>query len=279
MKMKKNILYVLASLIMMSVACEKKIEEVVFEGGTAPVLTASKSGTIPLSFVDKDKEGVKFNWTNPNYMFSTGLSSQTVNYNLEFDTTGANFKSNKKVTRSYAGDLNVSLTQQQVNDIILNSMELAVSVPHNIDVRVVARANNTEGTVLYSNVLKFTATPYATPPKVDPPTNSTLWIIGDASPNGWNNPHQASFLTSHQFTKLSETVYELTIALPGGGGYKLIQEQGNWGTQYHMLAGGTWEAGEFEKKDSDPHFPGPPTAGTYKITMNFQNAKFTAVKL
>jgi len=58
----------------------------------------------------------------------------------------------------------------------------------------------------------------------------------------------------------------------------LIQTQGVWGTQYHMLAGGTWEGGDFEQKDSDPQFPGPPSPGTYKITVDFQRGKFTAVK-
>lgn len=45
-----------------------------------------------------------------------------------------------------------------------------------------------------------------------------------------------------------------------------------------MLAGGTWEGGDFEKKDSDPQFPGPPTSGTYKITVDFQRGKFIVVK-
>ncbi len=67
--------------------------------------------------------------------------------------------------------------------------------------------------------------------------------------------------------------------MPGGGAYKLIQEQGVWGTQYHMLLGGTWEGGDFEKKDADPGFPGPPSAGTYKITVDFQRGKFKVVKL
>jgi hypothetical protein len=66
--------------------------------------------------------------------------------------------------------------------------------------------------------------------------------------------------------------------MKGGGAYKMIQEQGNWGTQYHMLNGGTWEGGSLEKKDADPAFPGAPTAGTYKITVNFQTGTFSVVK-
>jgi starch-binding outer membrane protein SusE/F len=45
-----------------------------------------------------------------------------------------------------------------------------------------------------------------------------------------------------------------------------------------MLTGGTWAGGEFEKRDADPGFPGPPTAGRYKITVDFQLGVFTSEK-
>jgi hypothetical protein len=88
------------------------------------------------------------------------------------------------------------------------------------------------------------------------------------------NPYDGS----QKFTRNSNTLFELVVAMPGGGNYKLIQEQGNWGTQYHMLTGGTWESGKLEKKDADPGFPGPPSAGTYKITVNFQDGVYNVVK-
>lgn len=73
--------------------CEKKENRVVFEGGTEPVLSANKTGTIPIAFLTKDQEAVRFSWTNPNYKFNTGVSSQDVNYTVEIDTAGANFLS------------------------------------------------------------------------------------------------------------------------------------------------------------------------------------------
>lgn len=128
-------------------------------------------------------------------------------------------------------------------------------------------------------MLKYTVTPYAIPPKVAPPTNGTLWITGDAAPSGWSNPLEAPHNQNQKFTQVSPTLYELTLSMPGGGNYKLIQIQGDWGSQYHMLAGGTWESGDFEKKDADPGFPGPPVAGNYKISVDFQRGKYTVTKL
>jgi hypothetical protein len=126
--------------------------------------------------------------------------------------------------------------------------------------------------------VRFTATPFAPPPKVEPPTDNTLWTVGDAFPSGWNVNLPAPYNTSQRFTRISNTLYELVVDMPGGGRYKLIQKLGEWSTQYHMLDGGTWDGGQFEKKDSDPGFIGPPSAGKYKITVDFQLGIYTVVK-
>lgn len=269
-------LIVLLSTIVWS--CKKDENKIYFEGGTAPALTASRTGTIPLTFATKDQEAIKLTWTNPNYKLTSGLSSQNVSYLVEIDTTGANFTNPNKKIISISNEMSLSITQNDFNDYLLNQLQLAAGVSHNVEIRVTSTL--TGNTVpLYSNILKFTVTPYAIPPKVEPPTNGTLWITGDAAPSGWSNPLPAPHNNNQKFTKISNTLYELTLSMPGGGAYKLIQEQGNWGTQYHMLAGGTWEGGDFEKRDADPAFPGPPSAGNYKITVDFQRGKFTVVRL
>jgi hypothetical protein len=154
-------------------------------------------------------------------------------------------------------------------------MNLNEDVPHNLEMRLRSTLGN--GSVpLYSNTTKLTVTPYLDV-AVPIPTTGTLWIVGDATKNGWDNPVKAPYDISQKFTKVSNTLYELVVDLPGGGNYKVLQDNGRWDTQYHMITG-TWESGSFEKKDSDPGFPGPPTAGTYKITLNFKSGKYTVVK-
>jgi len=277
--MKKSIIQLLSGALLLTlVACEKEENKVYYKGGTAPVLTANKTGVLPMAYADGDKEAVGLTWTNPNYDFNTGLSSHSVTYTLEVDTTGANFTNPKKKELPILSDLGKSITQFELNDYMLNQLGLRAEVPHNIEMRVKSTIAGSVATALYSGTLKFTATPFVTPPKVPVPTAGTLWMTGDAAKSGWSNPLPAPYDLNQKFTKIDNTTYQLTVALPGGGGYKLIQEQGNWGTQYHMLAGGTWEGGDFEKKDADPQFPGPPAAGTYKITVNFQSGKFTVVK-
>jgi starch-binding outer membrane protein SusE/F len=274
----KNRLLILFSLFLLILAsCKKDENKIYYEGGTAPQLTATVSNTIPLSFANKDKEAMTLSWTNPNYMFTTGVSSQDVNYVIEFDTVGANFTSPQKQSVVVSKEMSKTFTQNQINDYLLNQMGLEVNKPHQVEVRVKSTLANNSAP-LPSNVLTFTATPFSIPPKVEPPAAGTLWMTGDAAPSGWSNPLSDPYLTSQMFTQVSPTEYELTVTLPGGGNYKLIQENGVWGSQYHMLTGGTWQAGDFEKKDSDPGFPGPPTAGTYKIKVDFQKGKYTVTK-
>jgi hypothetical protein len=249
-------------LTLVFASCKKDEHKVYYKGGTAPVLTSSVSGTtIPLSFANKDQRAIKLSWTNPDYMFTTGVSSHDVAYQIEIDTAGSNFTYKDRKVISLSSDLSLDITQNTFNDYLLNQLQLKPGMPHNIEIRVKSTLDNNSAS-LYSNVLKYTVTPYAIPPKVEPPTAGTLWATGDAFASGWANPLGAPYATSQKFTQVSPTLYELTVSMSGGGGYKLIQEQGQWGSQYHMLAGGTWEGGDFEKKDSDPQFPGPASGGT-----------------
>jgi len=256
-------------------SCSKDEKQIYFEGGTAPVLTANKT-VISLSFLNKGDEAIAFSWTNPNYQFTTGISSQNVSYVLEIDTTGSNFTNPNKKELAISMDLSITIVDSIFNDYLLNQLALVPGISHNLDIRVKSTLINSS-VPLYSNILKYTVIPYAIPPKVVPPTAGTLWIIGNAVAGGWDNPIPAPYDVSQKFTKVSETIYELTVPFIGGGGYKLIQENGVWATQYHALNPAPFTGGDFEMKDSDPQFPGPAAAGTYKITVDFQRGKYFVV--
>jgi len=255
-------------------SCSKEEDREIFLGGKAPVLSASVSGTIPLGFATENNAAVKFSWTNPDYDFASGISSQDVNYTLEIDVSGKSFNSPNKKAVSISKELSVSYTQKEFN-IILSDLQLKLNAPAAVDVRIIASLG-ASATSLASNVMKFNVTPFAPPPKVPVPTAGTLWIIGDAVASSWNNPLPSPFDASQKFTKVSETLYELVANFVGGGAYKLIQENGVWGTQYHMVEGNA-NGGTFEKKDADPAFVGP-VAGKYKISVDFQTGKFTVTK-
>jgi len=261
------------------VSCEKNVSTIYYEGGTAPVLAASPSN-VTLEPGQESNKALTLSWTNPDYKFTTGLSSQNVSYTLEFDTLGGNFSSGKKFTAgAIANDLSKTYTVGELNGVLGNSMALPTNPrrDYTIQVRITSRIGSAVG--LTSNIVSFTAKPFPPPPKVQLPGAGNLWITGDAVASNWANPLPVPYDATHKFTKLpSNTDYELLINMNATGGYKLIQIQGDWSTQYHMVAGGTGSAGSFEFGDANPAFPAPGTAGLYKLSFHFQTGTYTVVK-
>jgi len=268
-------------------ACKKQGTDVVYKGGTAPVLTATLNDSIPLSNANAKSQAIGFAWTNPNYQFSNGPSSLNVTYNLQFDTLGANFTSPHMQTVQVSPDLSKSFTVDALNSLVANGLQLAYDQPHTLQVRVVAEiAPYTSGSagiaMLNSNLLKFTVTPYAPPPAVTPPASGTLVLVGgDPLLGGWSNPVPAS----QQFTRVSNTDYQLTIALSGGDPtngndqYLVLPVNGSWSHKYACASTSAqpFSGGSFGL-DQSSNFPGPAAAGTYKFDVNFQTGTITVTK-
>lgn len=265
----------LITAVVLLSSCEKAENKEIFLGGRSPVLSASVSGSIPLSFATQDNPAVKFSWTNPDFEFASGISSQNVTYLLEIDEAGKNFAGPNKKSISISNNLSVQYSQREFN-IVLSDLKLRLGQSAAIETRISASLGS-EATKVSSNTLRFNVTPFAPPPKVPIPTQGNLWVIGDAFESGWNNPLPAPFVNTQKFTKVSETMYELVVNFKGGGAYKMLQDNGVWGTQYHMVQGDA-TGGTFEKKDADPAFVGPSTPGSYKIVVNFQDGVFTVTK-
>lgn len=278
----KNIFKIIAGLAIVSmivISCKKDDKQVLFNGGTEPVLTSSlASGSVlPLSFANSRNVVLTLNWTNPEYEFSTGVSSQDVTYTVEIDTVGANFTNPKRQQITVANELSVSITDSAMNDYLLNQLELRVGTPHQIEIRVSAAIGAAEATRLHSNTLNYTVTPYAIPPKVAPPASGTLFLVGSASPGGWNNPVP---VPSQQFTRISETLYELTVDIVPGGSYLFLPVNGSWSAKYGTVGGNNTNAvggGDFKAEGGD--MLAPSTSGSHKIVVDFQRGKWTITKL
>src|ERR1700722_591394 len=86
-----QIILLAGSAMVLFSSCIKEQSTVVFNGGTAPLLTSTATDSIPLPASDTTATAVTFNWTNPGYTFTNGISSLDVNYYLEVDTVGDNF--------------------------------------------------------------------------------------------------------------------------------------------------------------------------------------------
>lgn len=261
-------------------SCDKDEHKVFYEGGTPPQLSGSlpSGAVLPMSYTTSNEEAVKLMWTNPNYQFNTGVSSHDVTYYIDIDTAGSQFTNPSMQTLSVSKDLSKSFTQAELNGYLLNQLQLAVSMPHTIEMRVrsVLRNNTVP---LVSNVLQYVVTPYAIPPKITPPASGTLYITGSATAGGWMGSGDPELL-SQKFTQVSPTLYEITIDLIGNGSYTFVPVYGDWSKKYSIKVKNDPAliyGGDFQEGGED--ILAPPVSGTYKITVDFQRGKFIVTKL
>lgn len=267
----KHRLLLFAFCVAVLFACKKDENKIYFEGGTAPVLSASTTAPQVLTDANKNNTAIRFSWTNPNYQFTTGISSQNVTYILQVDTT-VNFTNPDRQEVSISNDLNVTLTVKELNTI-LSKMNLMENMPHNVAFRIKSVLGS-NAVPMYSNVIQMTLTPYLDVAVPVPPTGE-LYLTGDATASGWtNNPP-----VSQKFTKESSVVYSITTNLQPGFFYKFLSTPNQWQPQYGGSSATGGDLGFNMGTSSDPAaIPTPSQAGSYKITVNFKTGKYTVVR-
>lgn len=262
-------------LVVTLVGCKKEENRITFEGGTNPVLTANSLAPRVLAIANRDVLSLKLNWTNPDYRFTTGVSSQDVNYLLQFDIEGANFGSAKKFEKAIAKDLSISMTTGELNTALL-SMDLPENVAAKLEVRVISTLTN--GSVpLTSNVLKMTVTPYL---DVVYPVPANLYITGAATPGNWMGGGDPELLTQ-KFTKISSSEFQISsLNMKASQGFLFVPVYGNWSNKYGFTGAGLGnnpDGDSFKPEGSD--FVSPGVAGNYRINVSFKTGKYTFTKL
>lgn len=287
-----NFSFVLAGVLLAS--CEKTENKVYFEGGTPPNLTASTT-TVRLEAGQENNQAIRFNWTNPEYRFNTGVNSQNVSYTLEMDTVGGNFNSGAKVSLVIANELSVAYSVGDFNKILTTGLNGGkgmnlVNDPRRI-YTIEARVSSSIGNavkLLSPNKVTFTASPFPPPPKTATPFNDEIWLVGGASPGNWNLPRDMnpSVAASQKFTRRSRTQYDLVVNLNANNGYLILPSAGSWDNKYSLedgltdaqraaLSGG----GDFIYRQSGgSDFMSPTPGGTFKISLDFQLGKFQVVR-
>ncbi|MBS4044419.1 MAG: SusE domain-containing protein [Chitinophagaceae bacterium] len=267
MKQLTKLLFLAAIVSIGFGACKKEENQIFSQSSTPPVLTATKT-TMVLNINEKDNPAFTLNWTNPNYTFTTGLSSQDVNYTIQIDKSGSNFSSAALQEIAITKDLSKTFTVKEFNTLVAK-MNIPENVATPLNVRVKAFLGN-NSLVVYSNILNITVTGYL---DVVYPVPANLFIVGSATPGGWNNPVP---VPSQQLTKVGSTTFTITLPLNGGQSYLLLPVNGDWGAKYGCMGGNN-----SNNPNGDDFRPGggdilaPAVSKTYTLTLEFKTGKFT----
>lgn len=251
------------------IACQKEEALPYYTTGTASVLSSSSANVAP-AVADSDKVAVTLSWTSPQY----ATDAATVKYILEVDSSGRNFSKSLKWT--FTGTRSKDFTAKELNAILLG-FGFNFNVASAIDARVTSSYGNNND-VKVSNTLKITATAYKVPPKIAIPASATLFLVGDATQGGWNNPVP---VPTQQFSRVDETTFMGVFDLNGDKQYLVLPVNGDWSQKYATPSNsvpGIADGGNFQFYTSGgDNFKSPATSGKYLITMDFQRGTFTCV--
>ncbi len=277
----QKIILLAATGVTLLASCKKDLNnKVTYNGGTAPVLTASVSDSIPLPLTDTTGNAVTFNWTNPSYLFTDGPNSLNVTYYLQFDTMGANFHGPNMVSVAFSSNLTSTFTVSVFNNIMANQLKLDTFHLHHIQARVMSfiqpyssASQPTEQ--LYSDTLNFTVYPYFPPPVVAPPATDTLYITGGATPDNWMVGGDPTTVAGQGLKRVSPTLYTITLPLIGGQQFLLVPVAGDWTNKYGTSSSSPAPTGGSFGYNSANNFNGPLTSGTYTVTVDFESGTYT----
>lgn len=246
-------------------SCEKDENIQVFEPGSPVTLSSSVTMLAPIAG-DSARSVVTFSWTDPGYATTPGTNK----YILQIDSAGRNFSN--AITREISNNKSYSFLAKDINKALLDSLGFVFGKPGTVDVRVISSyANNNER--LNSNTVKVNFTPYKVPPRVTLPSSGRLYIVGDATDGGWNNPVPAP---AQEFARIDETTFGGVFYLYGGAQYLMLPVNGSWDNKYSVGVNTLPDlnmGGDFGFNLRD-NFPGPQVDGFYKITVDFQTGKF-----
>ena len=267
---------VFALIVFLFSACKKDENKVFFLGGKSPVVGANKSNVV-LTPATQNDEAITFKWTNPDYQFSTGISSHDVRYEIEMDVSATfNTASKRAFNSDMVRRLSKTFTVGELNNFLGNTMQVPLDQNVRIYARIVSyiadQQNQVRTGVLYSNTVFFDTKPYSPPPAVEPPSSNRLVAVGSATPGGWDN--NAS--NTQVFTRVSNTLYEITIQLTGGGSILFLPVAGSWDDKYGWDGANNANNPVGDKlKRGGGDIKVPATSGNYKIVVNFQSGVFT----
>ncbi len=268
----KKIAFKLFSIILISSlmwGCQKLENLQIFGSGTKINYTLSSASIAPQIF-DSNKNVLSLTWTNPGY----ATASSNIKYTIQIDSVNSTFK-RPVFQKSFTGVLNGDLLGSEINNAALN---LGNKFYQKLDLQiriVTSYANNNEQ--IANDPQTFSYTVYPVPAVKLPPTNR-VWLVGSATPIGWNNtsanPDSLSLVRSTTDT----FVYSANVTLVGKGEYLLIPVKGSWDIKYGVkdkTIVDLYKGGVFGYNFSD-NIPGPPADGIYKLSFNFLNGTFTS---
>jgi len=225
-----------------------------------PVLKASATD-LQLNEGDFNNMAVNFTWSPG----SNHGTNSAVDYTLQFGLKGNDFAkpTNVKLGRNIYSQ---QYTVADFNDLLLNQVSLAPDTSAELEVRIKSAPADSSESPDFSNAVNVKVKTYK-------PVSSTLYLIGDATPNGWD----ANNATPLKRDENNPTIFHYKGALYAGQ-FKFITDIGQFVPSYNMGSDSTRLFYRTDFSQPDNQFT-VNSAGNYKITVDLYKLTINIVKL
>lgn len=222
-------------------------------------LTVSQS-TIQLNQKQVNNTAVTLTWTTG----TNNGTSASISYVLEVDKQANNFADPIRFDMG-KGKYSKGFTVGELNDSLLTRWNGTPGTAINLEARVISTVNTTPATGETSPIISFSVTPFQ-------PVSKTLYIIGSASPNGWNADNALELIP-----QADPTVFVYQGGL-GVGTFKFITTKGQFLPSYNKGADDTKIVLRSDNADPDEQFS-ITEAAVYKVTVSLLDLSITYEKV
>ncbi|HEY8661436.1 MAG TPA: SusF/SusE family outer membrane protein [Hanamia sp.] len=244
--------YAFSLLVLFSIinsSCKKPDYIQSNKGNAAVTLSAAKTSLV-LKQKEDANDAVDFTWTTG----SNRGTNASISYTLKIDKQGNNF-SNPVTEELGLATLEKKYTVKDLNNLLLTHWNFPPDTEATLEAKIIANVSDNAAPPDSSSVMVIKVTPYL-------PVSSTLYLIGDATPNGWDNnlavPLTASPTESGTFTWDGHL---------NTGNLKFITTLGQFLPSYNKGADNSHLVYRNENSQPDDQFV-ISTSGNYTITLN-----------
>lgn len=173
MKLYNSLLFLLILGLIAFTGCSDD-DNIEYNKGNIPLKITASDNQVELDAENPQVEALKFTWTSG----SNQGTNAAISYTFQMDVEGNNF----------AGGISIDLGREvyekvykneELNDILLDDFGITTDTDVSLEFRIIATvaAENVQPEI--SNIETITV-------KTHKPITKTLYLIGDATPNGWN---------------------------------------------------------------------------------------------
>ena len=245
-----RLLFILSLLSALLIRCADDNYMELDKGDTPLEVTASNT-EIELDATNPATEALKLTWT-------TGSNQGThaaISYTFQMDVQGNNFADG--ISLDLGREVyEKTYRNEELNDILLNDFGIAVNEETVLEARVIATTAAEGVEPETSNVQRISV-------KTHKPITKTLYLIGDATPNGWSADDATEMRPVNNVAKGFTWTGTLST-----GNFKFITTLGQFAPSYNKGENDTKLY--LRESDEDPYDEQfeITEAGTYTVTVN-----------